>query len=86
MECCENLPGLELYGEDALEVGVGTTSFRHILSAGGPGSLTFWGEDLGFVRGDVQESGGGTHGVPKVDNRTEGVATEGRDLAAGVRR
>ena len=38
---------------------------------------------MGFVRGNVQEAVGGTHGFPKADNGAEGGATVGRDLAAG---
>ena len=35
------------------------------------------GRELGFVGGNVPESGGGTSGIPKADNWTEGSATEG---------
>ena len=44
---------------------------------------SFWGRDLGFVGGNVQEAGGGTCRFPKADNRTEVRATEERKLAAG---
>ena len=60
-----------------------STSVCHVLSGSGPGSPTFGVGELSFFRGNVQEAGGGTCGVPKEDNRTEGDATEGQDLAAG---
>ena len=34
-------------------------SIPHFLSSGGPVSPPFWGIDLGFVKGDVQEDRGG---------------------------
>ena len=33
-------------------------SVRHVFSGRGPGSLHFWGGDMGFVRGDAQKCGG----------------------------
>ena len=83
MECREGPPGLEPDGEAAPEVGGGATSVCHVSSGGDTGSPPFWGGDLGFVRGDVQEDGGGTCGVTKEDNRAEGGAAEGRDLLSG---
>ena len=63
--------------------GVGSTSVRHDLSSGGPVSPSFWCGDLGFSRGNVQESIGGSRGFPTKDNKPEGSATEGRDMEAG---
>ena len=51
------------------------TSVRHVLLIGDPDSPPFWGGDLVFVRGDVQESGGGALGFPKTDNGADGGAT-----------
>ena len=51
------------------------------LLGNGPGSPSFWGGDLGFVRGSVPESVGGACGITKTDNRTEVSATEGRDMS-----
>ena len=83
LELRKGLQGLELTREAATAGGVGATSVRHVLSSGGPGSPPFWGGDLGFVRGDVQEAGGGTRGFPKVYNGEEGGAMRGRDMVAG---
>ena len=58
-------------------------SVRHVLSSSGPESLPLWGGDLGFVRGDVQEDGGGTRWFTKDDNGAEGGATGGRNLEVG---
>ena len=74
---------LETSGEAAPEGGGGSTSVCRVLSGSGPDSPHFWGGDMDFSRGDVQEAGGGTRGFPKADNGAEGVATGGRDLAAG---
>ena len=49
----------------------------------GPDSPPLWGGDMGFVRGNIQKSGGGTRRFPKADNGAEGVVTGGRDLGAG---
>ena len=70
MERRKGPQGLEPAGEADPEGGGGSTSVRHVLSGGGPGSPPFWGGDLGFDRGDVQEARGGTHGVTKADNGT----------------
>ena len=72
---------MELAGETAKEGGGGSTSVCNVLSGGGPGSITFWGIVLGFVGGNVPEAGGDARGITKVDNRTEGRASEGRYLA-----
>ena len=40
----------------------------------------FWGIDLGLVRGDVLEFGGGAHEITKADNGAEDRASYGRDL------
>ena len=53
------------------------------MSSGVPDSPPIWGGDLGFSRGNVQETVGGTRKFPKTDNRAEGGATGGRDLAEG---
>ena len=53
---------------------------------GGLGSIEFWGIDLGLVRGNVPEDGGGARGNLKADNGAEGTAEEGCDLAkCGIR-
>ena len=77
---------MEPAGEDATTGRGGTTSVLHVLSSGGPVSPNFWGGDLGFVRGDVQEARRVSCGFPTEDNEAEGDATEGRDMADGVRR
>ena len=46
----------------------------------GPDSPPLWGRDLGFVRVDVQEAGGGTRRFLKTNNGVEGGATGGQDL------
>ena len=69
-----------------MEGGCGATSVRHVLSIGGTDSPHLWGGYLSFVRGEVQEYGGGTRRFPKADNGEEDGATVGQDLAAGVRR
>ena len=70
-------------GGAALEGGVTATSVRHFLSRSDSDSPPFWGGGLGFIRVNVQESGDGTYGFPKADNRVEVGATVGRDLATG---
>ena len=60
--------GMEPAGEAAPGGGGRDTSVCHVLSSGGAVSPPFWGGDLGFVRGDVQEAGGGSCRFPKVDN------------------
>ena len=80
LEFRKGLSGLDQAREAATEGGGEATSVRHVLSGGVTDSLTFWGEDLGFVRGNVPEAGGGTRGITKSDNWIEGSATEGQDL------
>ena len=53
----------------------GSTSVRHVLSISGPDSPPLWGGEIGFVRGDLQEAGGGICRFPKDDNGAEGSAT-----------
>ena len=79
----EGLQGMDLAGEASTEGGGQDLSVRHFKLGGVPGSPHFWGGDLGLFRGDVQEYGGGTHDIPKANNRTEVSAIEGRDLEAG---
>ena len=43
---------------------------------------SFWGGDLGFIRGDVQKAIGGSRGFPTAYNKAKGGATEGQDMAA----
>ena len=81
LEFQEGLSGLEPAGEAAAEEGGGATSVRQLLSSGGTGSLTFGGRDLGFVGGNVPESGWGTRWITKSDNGTKGIVIEGRNLA-----
>ena len=40
---------MESAGETAKEGGGGATSVHNVLLVGGPGSITFWGGDLGFL-------------------------------------
>ena len=80
-EFWEGTPSMESAGETSSEGGGGATSVCNVLLGSGPGSITFWGRDLDFFRGDVLEDGGGARGNPKSDNSTEGSAEEGRDLA-----
>ena len=56
MELGEGLQGLEPAGGAAPEGGGRATSVRHVLSSGVSDSPPISGRDLGFVRGDVQES------------------------------
>ena len=69
-----------------MEGGDGATSVCHVLSSGGTDSHPLWGGELSFVRGNVQEDGGGTRRFPKSDNGEEGGAIGGRDLGAGSSR
>ena len=69
-ECWESTLSMESAGETAKEGGSVSTSFRNVLSGGGPRSINFWGGDLGFVEGDVLEAGGAARGFPKADNST----------------
>ena len=55
--------------------GVGATSVHHVLSSGGPFSTPLQGVDLGFVRGNVKEDRGGSHGIPSEDNTAGGGVT-----------
>ena len=71
----EGTPSMELSGESAKDGGGGAASVHNVLLGGVPGSITFWGRDLGL------EAGGGTRGISKADNGAEGKASEGRDLA-----
>ena len=47
---------MELVGGADKEGSGGATGVRNVLSVGGPGSITFRGGYLGFVRVDVPES------------------------------
>ena len=67
---------MELAGETAKEGGGGAASVRNVLSGGCPGSITFWGGDLGLVGSYVLESGGGARGITKADIRAEDRAAE----------
>ena len=58
----------------------GTVSVRNYLLGGGPSSNNIWGGDPSLVGGDVPESGGSAHGLPKADNGEEGKLTGVRDL------
>ena len=51
-----------------------------------PVSHPFQGRDLGFFIGHVQEAIWVSRGFPTADNESEGGATEGQDMAAGVSR
>ena len=68
----EGTPSTESAGETATEGGYRATSVRHVLSGGGPGSLTFGGGDLIFVRCNIPESVRGARGINISDNGTEG--------------
>ena len=71
---------MEPAAEASTEGGGGATSVCHVLSGGDPVSTTFWGRYLGFVGGDVPESGGDKRGVPKSDESIDGSDIEGQDL------
>ena len=86
LERRKGLQGLELTREAATTGGVGATSVRHVLSSSVPVSPTFLGGYLGFVRGNIKESRGRLRGIPTVDNKAGGGATEGQDMSAGVSR
>ena len=79
-ECWEGTPSMESYGETSKEGGGGSTSVRNVLLGSVPGSIDFWGGDLGFVGGDVLEAEGGAREFPKADNRKYVSAAEGYDL------
>ena len=72
---------MELAGGTYKEGGGGVMIFRNVLSGGGPGIITFWVGDLGFVWYDIPESGGGARGITETDNWAEGSEVEGRYLA-----
>ena len=66
--------------ETAKERGGGPASISNIPSGSGAGGITLWGGDLGFVGGDVPESGGSARELPQTDGGVEGKAAEGREL------
>ena len=77
---------MESAGETTKEGGGGATSVRNILLGSGPGSLNFWGGDLGFVVGNVPEAGGAARGILKAYTRAEDNLSERRYLAMCGRR
>ena len=80
-ECWEGMPSMDTSGETAKEWGGRVTGVHNYLSIGVPDSINFGGGELGFVRSNITEAGEGTCEITKADNRTEGNAAEGRDLA-----
>ena len=42
--------------------------------------VTLWGGNLSFVGGNIQESVGGTSGVPQKGDKKDGQASEGQEL------
>ena len=73
-------------GKTAKDVGGVATSVRNVLSGGGPGSITFWGVDLGFIGGSVLEYEVNARGIHKSENETDVSVEEGRDLMmCGIR-
>ena len=80
-ECWEDTPSMEPAVETVKKEGGGTTIVSNVLLGGGPGSITLWGIYLVLLRGNVLEYGGSAHGIPTADNRSEGKAAEGQDLA-----
>ena len=65
---CIILLNLLLLEQLLLPGGGGATSVCYFLSSSGLDSPPFWGGDMVFFRGDVQESGGGTRGFTKKYN------------------
>ena len=61
------------------ERGVGPASVSSVLSVSGEGSITLWGEKLGFVCSDVPESSGSTRRVFLTYDGTECKTAEGLD-------
>ena len=77
---------METSGKTAKEVGGGATSVRNVLQGGGPGSITFWGVDIGFIGGSVPKDEGGARGIHKSENETDVSVEEGQDLMmCGIR-
>ena len=50
------------------EGGGRTGSVHNFLSSSGPGSINFWGRDLGLVGGNLPKSGWSASWLPKADN------------------
>ena len=64
-------------GKTFTEGGGESVSVSNILWGSGAGVVTLWGGDLGFVSGNVQESGGGAHGFPHTGDGKDGQLAEG---------
>ena len=71
---------MEPAGGGALEGRGGATIILHVLLSGGTDSPTIWVRDLDFVRGNVQEAGGGARRFPKADKGGWVGVTGGQDL------
>ena len=66
--------------ETAKERGGVPVSVRNVLLGSVAGGVTLWGRDLGFSRGNLQESGRGACGFPQTVYGSVGHAKEGRYL------
>ena len=66
--------------ENPKDIGGVPTSVSNVLSVSGVGGINFWGGDLGFISGDVQESGGGARGFSHISDGSEYQVAEGSYL------
>ena len=76
----EGAPSLELARETDKDRRGGPANVSNVLSSSVAGGINIWGEDLGFVDGDVQESGRATRGLSQTGDGAEGQASYGRYL------
>ena len=74
----EGAPSMEPANKTSTDGGDGSVSVSNILSVSGSGNVNFWGGDLGFFRGNVQEDGGGACGVTQKGEGKDVQAAEGR--------
>ena len=69
VSCChEGAPSQESAMETTKERGAGPVSVINVLLDSGVGCINFWVGYLGFVGGDVPESGGSAFGLPQTDD------------------
>ena len=54
-------------------------SARNVLLGSGTDDVTLWDGDMGFVGGNVQESGGGARGFPQTGDGSNFQEAEGRE-------
>ena len=73
--------------EDSMEGGGGAGHLGEVLSRGNTGGAVFWVEDLGVIRSNVAEAGGGSCGVPETGDEVKGeILKDGlwREVAAEI--